>query len=47
MHLYRLLSFIIMILKNVKYMKYLLKILNAICIVDTLLKTLKPQWLPA
>lgn len=43
MHLYRLLSFIIMILKNVKYMKYLLKILNAICIVDTLLKTLKPS----
>lgn len=30
-----------MILKNVKYMKYFLKILNVICIVDILLKILK------
>lgn len=29
--------------ENSMYVKYLLKILNVICIVDTLLKTLKPS----
>lgn len=42
MHLCQLLSFIIMVLKT-DILKYLLKALNAICMADTLLKTLKPS----